>query len=560
MLRLLTLILIFTSVGAFAQQKYFFKTYVPTINNNGNSIEKFNDHYFIYGSALTDSLYFDSFIYKIDAWGELVEVKIDTIGFPHDKIQITVLSNEKLFAVGGNFTNEPTTQTNFCIVYDENLSVQDSVMMESASIHDLLLIDEELWVIAGHMNSPEDTDLKPILSFFDPIALEETAFYSFDAWEGNANMFDATLSGNYIYGVVGSDCQPFNDCDPYLAKFDFDGNLVENISIANGSFNYTNPNVLETLTNGNMLAFMTLSNGTGSPDTGYMVFSNTGEEVKEELYFLEDELVNNFIELDNGDWLLSTFKYIAEDNYELDIGLVKTDSSGNVKWHRTFGEDRDDYVYDMLVEEDGSIVITGRYDSTIPEIGAVSTYLLKTNCMGLLTEPEAAFGFQSCGLITEFENQSLYVYPDSIDGGYYTWDFGDGATSDETNPTHSYTDEGIYQVSLTGIVCQDSSTVSFPVYVALDTCYTFVDVPIINGKAINLYPNPTSAYLNISIEGQFQENLFLEIYGINTALLYEKEINSNNESVSIDRFASGLYTYIIYSRKGILKRGKLVVK
>jgi len=309
-----------------------------------------------------------------------------------------------------------------------------------------------------------------------------------------------------------------------------------------------------------MLAFMTLSNGTGNPDTGYMIFNNTGEELKEELYFLEDELVNNFIELDNGDWLLSTFKYIAEDNYELDIGLVKTDSSGNVKWHRTFGEDRDDYVYDMLVEDDGSIVLTGRYESTIPEIGAVSTYLLKTNCMGLLTEPHAAFAFESCGLITEFENQSLYVYPDSIDGGYYTWDFGDGATSDETNPTHSYTDEGIYQVSLTGIVCQDTSTVSFPVHVAIDTCYTFVDVPIIDEKAIRLYPNPAADYLNISIEGQFQENLFLEIYGINGAMLYEREINSSNKRVPIDRFASGLYTYVVYSGKGILKRGKLVVK
>jgi len=31
----------------------------------------------------------------------------------------------------------------------------------------------------------------------------------------------------------------------------------------------------------------------------------------------------------------------------------------------------------------------------------------------------------------------------------WSWDFGDGATSTERNPAHTYTDSGIYTVSLT---------------------------------------------------------------------------------------------------------------
>lgn len=41
----------------------------------------------------------------------------------------------------------------------------------------------------------------------------------------------------------------------------------------------------------------------------------------------------------------------------------------------------------------------------------------------------------------------------------YAWDFGDGGTSSEENPVHSYTEEGIYTVSLT-ITAQDVETIT----------------------------------------------------------------------------------------------------
>jgi PKD repeat protein len=36
----------------------------------------------------------------------------------------------------------------------------------------------------------------------------------------------------------------------------------------------------------------------------------------------------------------------------------------------------------------------------------------------------------------------------SENGDVYAWDFGDGSTSDEPNPSHMYTEEGVYTVKL----------------------------------------------------------------------------------------------------------------
>lgn len=57
-------------------------------------------------------------------------------------------------------------------------------------------------------------------------------------------------------------------------------------------------------------------------------------------------------------------------------------------------------------------------------------------------KPKAGFSFTKDGNTVEFTNSSA----NSTD---YTWDFGDGSTSTEENPTHTYAAEGSYDVVLT---------------------------------------------------------------------------------------------------------------
>ncbi|QQS31021.1 MAG: T9SS type A sorting domain-containing protein [Sphingobacteriales bacterium] len=145
-------------------------------------------------------------------------------------------------------------------------------------------------------------------------------------------------------------------------------------------------------------------------------------------------------------------------------------SDGEPLWTRFYDYGvQHDYFYNFtpVPQPLGGFVCVGR---TEPASGA-DVYIVKTNCMGLLTMPEAAFTTEQDPDVPSrflFTNQSQYAYPDSIDGGYYVLNWGDGsppylcgqgyAPCTQDTLIHTYQTEGIYGVTLQAIVCNDTST------------------------------------------------------------------------------------------------------
>ena len=76
-------------------------------------------------------------------------------------------------------------------------------------------------------------------------------------------------------------------------------------------------------------------------------------------------------------------------------------------------------------------------------------------------DPQADFSFSVTGLTVQFLNQSTGTPPLS-----YFWDFGDGATSTEANPTHVYGTAGDYVVILTATNSLGTDTLARSVTVA----------------------------------------------------------------------------------------------
>lgn len=66
----------------------------------------------------------------------------------------------------------------------------------------------------------------------------------------------------------------------------------------------------------------------------------------------------------------------------------------------------------------------------------------KRDFIEVLDVPEADYDFKLNGFNIEFTQKTRY-------GKEFIWEFGDGATSDLADPTHVYTDEGVYTVTLT---------------------------------------------------------------------------------------------------------------
>ena len=184
--------------------------------------------------------------------------------------------------------------------------------------------------------------------------------------------------------------------------------------------------------------------------------------------------------------------------------------------------------------------------------------------MGLLTEPEAAFEYDAVDAFSlQFINQSQFVYPDSTDGGRYLWSFGDGTTSTEPHPQHTFPDAVEYQVTLTAIVCSDTSIYTQTV----STTPTGIN-PQARAESIRILPpspNPAASGLPIRIGIEFphfiqNKTATLRLYDINGRLLHEgKQIGGGVYELPTSGLPAGVYLYGVEWEGNVLDRGKLTL-
>jgi hypothetical protein len=103
-----------------------------------------------------------------------------------------------------------------------------------------------------------------------------------------------------------------------------------------------------------------------------------------------------------------------------DVYMVKTDSTGDTSWTRTYGGSESDFGSFVRQTPDGGYIITGHTYSIDPDSRYV--YLLKTDSLGnlLWTRTYGDFGWHEGWSVQQ-----------TSDGGYviggYTWPFGAGA-------------------------------------------------------------------------------------------------------------------------------------
>ena len=73
-------------------------------------------------------------------------------------------------------------------------------------------------------------------------------------------------------------------------------------------------------------------------------------------------------------------------------------------------------------------------------------------------EPGASFTMSSKLVST---NETVKFTNTSTDADHYQWEFGDGLTSTEVNPTHTYTKEGTFTVKLTAYSANNKKSNSY---------------------------------------------------------------------------------------------------
>lgn len=182
------------------------------------------------------------------------------------------------------------------------------------------------------------------------------------------------------------------------------------------------------------------------------------------------------------------------------------------------------------------------YDLEVSTFGCVSD--LAEVAVELIGE--AAFDYEDDDLTVSFTDAS-------IDATSWFWEFGDGGTSTEQNPVHTYGVIGMYEVVLT----------------IDDGCSTTVEIPVGTTSTSNVgaaegfavFPNPATTTVFLK-NLKFGENrLSLKLHDVSGKLVKSEDFEGEQLELSVDNLNPGIY-FISVSEvggNGILFRDKLTI-
>lgn len=130
-----------------------------------------------------------------------------------------------------------------------------------------------------------------------------------------------------------------------------------------------------------------------------------------------------------------------------------------------------------------SVTTGGLYTVTVQDSG----YCPGSDSLTVTASPlQASFGSDIDSLNAQFSDSSIAAVS-------WHWDFGDGDTSNQQNPAHSYQNYGVYWVCLT---VTDSNSCSSTV---CDSVEVLMPIGIDkNLTSVKIYPNPAKSWLKVS--------------------------------------------------------------
>ena len=178
----------------------------------------------------------------------------------------------------------------------------------------------------------------------------------------------------------------------------------------------------------------------------------------------------------------------------------------------------------------------GNY-SVVVTNGTGCTGTSQTLTVNVNPTPVAAF--------TETHTQLSYAFTSSSIASTYDWDFGDGNTGTGQNPTHDYTAEGLYTVTLivcNGICC-DTFTSQYDVKTGIEN--------ILSQDGWMIFPNPTMENFNLTYTG----NSIVEsvsVYNTLGELIWtSNSAGKKSWMINANQFAAGVYFLTAKSADGI---------
>ena len=202
--------------------------------------------------------------------------------------------------------------------------------------------------------------------------------------EGGYSVQQTSDGGYIITGFTSSYGSGGNDV--YLVKTNSNGDLLWEKTFGGSSSDW-GYSVQETSDNGYIISGETSSYGSGGSDVYLVKTSSTGEIQWDKTFGGSDgDRGYSVQQTTDGGYIISGFTYsYGVGGY--DIYLVKANSDGDLQWEKTFGGTSDEVGYSVQQTSDGGYIITGNTGS----YSDTDVYVVKANSDGDL-QWEYTFG------------------------------------------------------------------------------------------------------------------------------------------------------------------------
>ncbi len=195
---------------------------------------------------------------------------------------------------------------------------------------------------------------------------------------------------------------------------------------------------------------------------------------------------------------------------------------------------------------------TGIYIVTFTAFACGDTCIF-TDTIFICPTLQTNFTFTQDSNTVIFTNQSQYTVN-------YIWYFGDGDTSIVKNPVHTYTDTGLYIVTLMETSCGDTG-------IFIDTIYVLPGSGInelqVSGFKLQISPNPFSDYTTIEVYvPKNMKNAEIVIYNVLGVIIKIYKIVQGYNAITVlkDELPSeGIYFYSLMINNITIEKRKMVI-
>ena len=172
--------------------------------------------------------------------------------------------------------------------------------------------------------------------------------------------------------------------------------------------------------------------------------------------------------------------------------------------------------------------VPGTYQAFLTLTGALGEDNTDTITIEAIAPPVASF-------VATVEGRTVSLLQESNDSTDYLWDFGDGTTSTDIDPTHTYRENDTLEYTITLTASNGICPRQDSVMVTLDILDNIVDLIELG---VTVFPNPSNGRLFLRGQAQFGA-----VYDIHGRLLVEAA--DNTRALSLGSLTTGLYVVTV---------------